>query len=316
MNVRRRCLLLAISLASVALHAQSRGDHIPGFLGLQSGTQAPPGLYVGNLVYVYPTSTIKTDSGREVPLVGSLTSTADAILVTLVTPQKVLGGHFGVSAAVPFVKNRIQTNSLDVNNGFGFTDMFVNANLGWQLKRADITAGYNAYFPSGRFVAGARDNRGLGMWGNEATIGSTLYFDQKKLWHAAANFGAEFHTEKENTGITVGDLGTVEGGFGRTFYKKGAGPIPTVMNVGVAGYAQFKITSDNGPGVPVLLRGLKDRVFGLGPEFNIFMPGPRLTFLIRYEPEFGARNRTQGHTVVISLVWVAKSLVRPHATAH
>jgi hypothetical protein len=70
------------------------------------------------------------------------------------------------------------------------------------------------------------------------------------------------------------------------------------------------MTEDNGPGVPVILRGLKDRVFALGPEFNVFFPRPRLTFLVRYEPEFAARNRPQGHTVLVSLVWVAKSFVK------
>jgi hypothetical protein len=30
--------------------AQYKGNHIPGFLGLESGSQAPPGLYVGNVV--------------------------------------------------------------------------------------------------------------------------------------------------------------------------------------------------------------------------------------------------------------------------
>jgi hypothetical protein len=106
-------------------------------------------------------------------------------------------------------------------------------------------------------------------------------------------------------------LGTVEGGVGKTFYKKVSGPIPMVMNLGVAGYAQFKVTGDSGSDIPPILRGVKDRIFGLGPEFNIYIPKPRLTLLARYEPEFAARNRTQGQTIVFSIVWVAKSLIKP-----
>jgi len=63
-----------------------------------------------------------------------------------------------------------------------------------------------------------------------------------------------------------------------------------IMNLGVAGYAQFKITGDSGSDIPPPLRGFKDHVFAVGPEFNIFIPAPRLTLLARYEPEFGARN--------------------------
>lgn len=307
---RRICYLLALLLAAFNCQAQYKGDHIPGIFGLQSGTQAPPGVYVGNLVWVYPTSTVKDNNGNDVNAPGSLTSTATLILVNVVMNYKLLGGKVGASVAFPFIDNRIQLNSLDVNSGFAYTDMFAGATLGWNLRRADITAGYNLYIPSGRFSPNATDNTGLGMWGNEFMLGSTVHLDQKKLWNAAANFGIEFHTEKKNTDIRVGDLGTIEGGLGRTFYKKVNGPIPMIMNLGVAGYAQFKISSDSGSDIPADLRGLKDHVFALGPEFSMFIPGPRLTLLARYEPEFAARDRTQGHTIVFSIVWVAKSLMK------
>jgi hypothetical protein len=83
-----------------------------------------------------------------------------------------------------------------------------------------------------------------------------------------------------------------------------------IMNLEVAGYAQFKITGDNGSDIPPALRGFKDHVFALGSEFNMYIAKPRLTILARYEPEFGARNRTQGQTIVFSVVWVAKSLAK------
>jgi len=303
-------LSLIVTVSPVPSKAQYKGDHIPGFLGLSSGTQAPPGLYLDNLVWVYPTSTIKDNTGNSINLPGSLTSTADIILVSAVTNYKLFGANVSGSAAFPFIKNRIQLNSLNVNTGFAYTDMFIGASLGWHLKRADITAGYNLYIPTGRFSQGGTDNTGLGIWGNEFTIGSTVYLDHKKSWTIAANFGLEFHTDKSGTNINVGDLGTVEGGVGKTLYKKVSGPVPMIMNLGVAGYAQFKVTGDSGSDIPPALQGYKDRVFALGPEFNIYIPKPQLTLLARYEPEFGARNRAQGQTIVFSIVWVAKSLAK------
>ena len=47
-------LCLIVTVLTVRCEAQYKGDHIPGFLGLDSGTQAPPGLYVGNVVWIYP----------------------------------------------------------------------------------------------------------------------------------------------------------------------------------------------------------------------------------------------------------------------
>jgi hypothetical protein len=301
------CLILVFLLAPVHTQAQYKGDDIPGFLGLSNGTQAPPGLYLGSLAWVYPTDTIKDNNGNSVTLPGSLTSTAEIILVNVVTNYKLFGSNIGASAGFPFIKNRIQLNSLNVNTGFAYTDMFIGATLGWHFKRADVTAGYNLYIPTGNFTQGGTDNTGLGMWGNELTIGSTVYLDQKKLWNAAGTFALEFNTDKKGTNIQVGDLGTVSWGVGRTFYKKVSGPIPMIMNLGAAGYAQFKVTGDSGSDIPPALRGFKDRVFAAGPEFNIYIPKPRLTFLVRYEPEFGARVRTQGQTVIVSIAWVAKS---------
>jgi hypothetical protein len=304
------CLILAFLLVPLRSQAQFKGDHIPGFIGLESGSQAPPGLYVGDLVYVYPTDTIKDNNGRNFTLPGSLTSTADILLVNLVTNYKLFGAKVGGSVGFPFIKNRIQFTSFDVHTAFAYTDTFAGVTLGWNLKRADITAGYNLYMPTGKFEPNATDNTGLGIWGNEFTLGSTVYLDQKRAWNAAANFALEFNSDKKDTNIHVGDLGTIEGGLARTFYKKVSGPVPIVMNLGVAGYAQFKVTGDSGSDIPPALRGLKDRVFALGPEFNVFIPGPNLSLLARYEPEFGARNRTQGQTIVFSIVCVAKSLVK------
>src|SRR3974390_1983853 len=144
------CFIFAVLLICATSHAQYKGDDIPGFLGLQSGTQAPPGLYVGNVVWVYPTDTIKDNNGNSVGHHrGSLTSTADVILVELVTNYKLFGANIGFQAAIPFIKNRIQFNSLDVSTGFAFTDMFISPIvLGWHRKRADIMAGYNLYIPT------------------------------------------------------------------------------------------------------------------------------------------------------------------------
>lgn len=254
------------------------------------------------------------NAGKSITLPAPLTSTASIALVNLVTNYKFLGANFGPSIALPWMQNRIQLNSGDISTSFAYTDMSLGFTLGWHFKRADITAGYNLYVPTGSFSPGATDNSGLGMWGNEFTLGSTLYLDQKKLWNAAANFAFEVNTNKSGTNIRPGDLGTVEGGFGRTFYKKVSGPIPIVMNLGAAYYAQFKITGDSGSDIPPALRGFMDHVFAIGPEFNIFIPGPRLTLLARYEPEFGALNRTQGQTIVFSIVWVAKSLEKGGAS--
>ena len=305
-------IVTALFVLATSAQAQYKGDDIPGFLGLSNGTQPPPGLYLGALAWVSPTDTVKDNNGNSIALPGSLTSSAGIMLVNVVTPYKLFGANIGASGGFPFIKNRIQTDQLNVSTGFAYTDMFAGLNLGWHLKRADVMAGYNLYIPTGNFVQGGNNNTGLGMWGNEFTIGTTVYLDERKLWNAAGTFALEFNTDKSGTNIQVGNLGTVSWGLGRTFYKKVDGPIPLIMNVGAVGYTQFKVSGDSGSDIPPALRGFKDRIFAAGPEFNIYVPRPRLTFLVRYEPEFAGRVHTQGSTVVFSFAWVAKSFVHPH----
>ena len=106
--------LFGVLLLCIASQAQYHGNDIPSFLGLQSGTQAPCGLYIGNVVWVYPTDTVKDANGNtDGQQRGHLTSTVEMILVELITNHKFLGANIAFQAAVLWIKNKIQFNSLD-----------------------------------------------------------------------------------------------------------------------------------------------------------------------------------------------------------
>jgi len=127
---RRCCCLFIFLLIAVLSKAQYRGDHIPGFAGLDSGSQPPPGLYVGNLIWVHRTGTVNDDNGNNINLLGSITSVAPVIVANLVTNKKLFGANIGVSGGFPFIENRIQLNSLATNSGLAYTDMFAGGLLG------------------------------------------------------------------------------------------------------------------------------------------------------------------------------------------
>src|SRR5580693_9204770 len=113
-------IVTALFVLATSAQAQYKGDDIPGFLGLSNGTQPPPGLYLGSLAWVYPTDTVKDNNGHSIALPGSLTSTAEIVLVSVVTNYKLFGGNVGASGGFPFIKNRIQTDSLDVSTSFAY----------------------------------------------------------------------------------------------------------------------------------------------------------------------------------------------------
>jgi hypothetical protein len=296
-----------------------KGSDIPGVVGLQAGTQAPPGIYVGNLVYFYTTDDIKNNNGNSLPKSPRVNAFIDGIVVNWVTNYKILGANVGGSGLLPFAQNRLEGDLLGSSStGFGYSDTYLQPiNLGWHLKRADVNAGYGVYFPTGSFTSGASDNKGLGIYTNELSVGSTVYLDQHKSWNASALTSYAFAGKKRGVDQTPGQIMTIQGGLGKTYMKKTSFPIPTIMNAGLIGYTQFKTTSDSGSDLPAFLVGQKDRVFALGPEFNILWPKQRIQLTSRYFAEFGARNRTQGQGFVISIAYIAKSLIhRPPPPSH
>lgn len=109
----------------------------------------------------------------------------------------------------------------------------------------------------------------------------------------------EIHSEKENTDIQVGNILTIEGGLGRSWYE-GA------LSVGIAYYAQWKLTEDTiggpdklDPRLPSSLTLNRSRLYALGPEINIpIVIKDKLISIVtaRYQWEFGARSTFEGET--------------------
>lgn len=304
--------LTLVVLSSSAALAQYKPLRIPGNVGLQVGTQPPPGIYVGYLLWVYPTDTIKDQNGDRIGEgVGGLTSSLNGAVVSWVTNYTLIGGRVGGTVVLPFIRNRIERNALNIDTGIAYTDTIVSPfTLGWHKPQTDLVAGYSLYLPTGEFEAGGSNNSGLGMYGQELAFGVTQHFDQRRSWHGAANVAYEWHSQKRDLDLRVGQTMTIEGGFGKTFYTKVNNPIPLITNIGIVGYSQFKVTGDTGEDIPPLLRGLKDRVFALGPEVNVYIPQIKMAIAGRVLPEFGARVRTQGTTISISAAYTLRSLAR------
>jgi hypothetical protein len=86
------------------------------------------------------------------------------------------------------------------------------------------------------------------MWSYEFSGGTTLYLDKAKSLSFATSAFWEIHSKKDGTdirvgpimlaGVKVGQLLTLEGGFGKSFLQGAA-------SVGLAYYAQWKITRDD-----------------------------------------------------------------------
>jgi len=312
--MRTRCataLLLTILFATSA-HAQLNGENLLGDMGVKSGTQPEPGLYVSTIYYRYRTDSLKDAGGRSVNADptgdASQAINAGVPLIYYVTPKKVLGANFAVMAVVPFANGGLEAPGLGLSESasMGMSDLYVMpAQLGWHSKRADILTGVAFFAPTGRYNAGASDNLGKGMWSYEVSAGGTFYVDSQRTLSLSTTAYWETHSKKKGevriehitlTDVKVGDLVTLEGGVGKSFLHGAA-------SVGVAYYAQWKTTADNLGLLPVSGVPDRHRVWGIGPDVTIpIATKTRLISLVnvRYLWEQGARLKTQGQSFLLT----------------
>ena len=305
-------LLLAV-LLPLAGYAQLAGHNTRGDFGLQSGTQAPPGFYVVPLFYDYRADTLRDSNGDPfAPLGGGGSVDAQALIAGLVwvSEKKILGGNYGFSIFPGVTNNALGSpvSQIDTKTSTGFADLYIQPIvLGWNTNRADFTAGLGIYAPTGEFDALGDSNRGLGMWGYELFGGTTVYFDEARTWHFAATAFYETHGKKDGTDIRVGDLLTIEGGLGKSF-------MDGAVNVGIAYYAQWKISDDDlglGFTLPVSQPFDRHRVYGIGPEVTIPLASKSTLYgflNLRYFWESGTRSTLEGNTFLVTFSFPVPSI--------
>ena len=315
-----RCLsfvvvcVAALLLGSGTANAQFAGHNTRGDFGLLAGSQAPPGFYLAPIYVRYDGDTLRNSQGDSVGLDperrGSLNVNSYVLGLIWVSEIKIFGANYGVQAYPAFTDNVLEAPILASQDSVstGFTDLYIQPiNLGWHTPRADFIAGLGIYAPTGTYEPFGDENRGLGMWTFEVFGGTTVFLTKDQTWHFAAAAFYETHTEKKDTDVKVGDLLTLEGGLGWSFMQ-GLG------NLGVAYYAQWKITRDDlglEIDLPIERAIGKHRVYGIGPELTIPIATKKklIGFLnARYLWESGARSTLEGSTFVFTATFPIPSV--------
>jgi hypothetical protein len=201
-------------------------------------------------------------------------------------------------AVLPWASVTTDFPRLDVSNtsGVGLSQLWVAPlMIGWHFPGgADVTFEYSFYAPTGRYTAGASDNTGLGMWCNELGLLSTLFFDKEKTWHAAVSLFYDINSKKQGQDWTTGNPLTLMYGIGRNY---GSGNLFKGW-AGVAGYAQWQVTSTRGADVPDFVANGKTEIYALGPEFTTLQGA----LTIRYFWQFGGTFSTQGRGLYLQFV--------------
>ncbi|MFZ1035351.1 MAG: transporter, partial [Candidatus Acidiferrales bacterium] len=180
-------LVLWIIFGAVPANAQQKGQYIPGQQGLNAGVLPDPGFTYANLTINYSADTLKNANGNSVPLTGSYGIWAIENVFFYVPKFKFLGAKLAFMVVVTPANGSLTLGAINFPNvslnggGEGIADTWVQpATLGWNLKRADVYAGYAFMAPTGRYTPGASDNIGSGYWGDHFVTGTTVYLTKNK----------------------------------------------------------------------------------------------------------------------------------------
>jgi len=161
-----------------------------------------------------------------------------------------------------------------------------------------VVTSYGIYLPTDRSPLAGGKGVSAGQVSHEFSAGGSLYFkDRTTFVTALASY--QLNMRQRGIDLTRGDAIQIEGGMGTKFFGQRA-------EAGLAGFAFWQVRDDRGVDLPPVLRGARDRVYGLGPEAAILLKAIRGQVRVRYEWDIGARARPQGHIFVAGINFLAQ----------
>ena len=302
-------LAIIVVVFALPLLGQQKGQWVPGQFGLNAGVIPDPGITYANLALNYSASQLNDSNGNRIlqNVTGTYSFWVDENIFYYVPKYKFLGGYFAPFVSVNLANGSLVAalagTNLSGNGGSeGLADTFVEpVNLGWHLKRADVSAGYAFIAPTGRFTSGASDNVGSGYWGHHITSGTTFYITKNKGTSANLFTDWEIHGKKSGTNLTPGQAFTMEWGLGQALPLKK--DLSRLLQLGLIGYDQWQVSNNGGTislgPIPVPASRIPYySVHAIGFQSNFVLPAKGLVFFFKYEDEYKAKARPEGRTIV------------------
>jgi hypothetical protein len=270
---------------------------------LDAGRAPKPGLYLVDRVVNYEADELRDRNGNVIPTASFNMhglSNATGIAYTFRLPGKSV--LWTASAAGPVARLRLNVHdhpeaSFD---RFGLTDFYLQpVRLAWTNAHFDAVALYGIYLPSGKSPLAGGKGLSQGHVTHEFSLGGTIYGGSARNLFATALASYDLNLRKHGIDITRGDTVRIQGGSGITHIEE-------ILEFGVAAYALWQVRPDRGADLPPIAQGLRDRVYGVGPEGAVMLKGIRAQVRARYEWDLGAHSRPQGNVFVAGIHFLLK----------
>jgi hypothetical protein len=288
------CALISL-VAAHAGAAPDLGHKVLGTLGLDAGSQPEAGIYVANQLLLYAADKVFDRGGRRLPLALELVAVSDEVGVLAAYELPRLATYVNATIALPLAHVTGSSGDAQASiDRLGLADAYVQPlKLGWRLRRLELQAGYAFYIPTGRVEPGGSGGVSRGSWSHELSCGGTIYFDRERTWTLSALGSYELNQRKIGIDLTRGSTIQIQGGLGKQLAR--------IVDVGVVGNALWQVSDDGGTALPPVLRGARDRAYGLGAELDVAVPDARARVTLRYAHELASASRPQGQIILMGL---------------
>jgi hypothetical protein len=284
----------ALFLVPTLAHAQQQlGHKVLGGLGINAGVQSEPGFFLMERFLSYDSGTLKDRDGNDVPVPGlDVDARGNMLGMGLTIKPKGLP-YLSIAAGFPIAHVSVNSDlPFGSTDRSGLGDAYVQPiKVGFREKLFDAVASYSFYAPTGDFEP-RRVSVGRGFWTHQFSIGGAVYPKKDRRYRASLLGSYDLNSWKRDIDIKRGNTMQLQGGAGLAVAK--------FAMIGVAGFGLWQVTDDKGDDIPPVLRGLRTRVYGIGPELSLSWK-QRLFAELRYEFEMGARSRLEGNVLVAGL---------------
>jgi len=295
------CTLMLFTAAT--MDAQDLGHKLPGLIGLDAGRIPPPGLYLVDRVVSYEADELRDRNGNVIPLQGlELQAFANATALSYTTRLWRQNLFLTVTAAAPIARFSVSIPNRPeaAIDRFGLADIYIQPlQLGWRQDRFDLVGSYAVYLPTGAFSLTGGKGVSSGQLTHQFSAGGTIYSSQSRSLFLSALASYELNLRKHTIDITRGNVFQIQGGAG-------VSRLDQTLELGVAGFSFWQVGDDRGSDLPVVLRGARDSVFGLGPEAALRVDSIRSQLRVRYEWDMGVRSRPTGNLLVFGMTFLVR----------
>ena len=297
----RLALVAACAAGSVPARAtEGGGNSYPiGVDNLYSGLMLPEGANWLLFYQHYDAGSSRDNAGHDNPKLASFHLQLDALAPRLsyVWPGvKILGANLETRVVVPIVSANLDMSAarpaplppLDKGgNKTGLADMtLAPVLLGWHSGSFHQIAGIEFHLKTGAYDAHDPVNIGRNYYQIAPSYAFT-WFPTRNV-DISAKFRYGFNTRNQATKYRSGDEATIE-------FSAGYHVTPR-LTLGLNGYYYIQTTDDTQDGVRVNGNGNRGRVTALGPDI-CFQLNDKVSFSIKGQFEFGARNRPEGNRI-------------------